>query len=113
MRNAQASPTLHEIDAAPRVDAAAARAIAAATSTPSGSRAASCFLADRLGAGEDDRLGHAHGLGQMQPLGRVVGSAIALVLARRRHERNDRRVGAFAHWTTSDCAFGAFGRLRR
>ena len=113
MRNAQASPILHQDDAALLVGllqrAHHGRHVDAVRQ-PRDQR----LLADRLGAGKDDRLGHAHRLGDVQPPRRVVGlDALARIVVEQ--EGNDLCVAAFTHWVTSEIAAttGAFGRLRR
>ena len=72
------------------------------------------LLADRLGAGKDDSLRHAHRLGDMQPPRRVV-ALVALARVVLEQEGNDLCVAAFTHWITSEIAAiaGVLGRLRR
>jgi hypothetical protein len=75
---------------------------------PSGKACRKLLFADRFSAGEHDRLGHAHGFRQMQPLGRILYLLLGRVLGKRLLfgfiadlERDNRSVGAFAHDATS------------
>ena len=102
MRNAQASPTLHQIDAALLVSCLQ-RAHHGRHVDAIGQPRQQRLLGDRLGAGKDDRLRHAHRLGDMQPPRRVV-ALVALARVVLEQEGNDLCVAAFTHWITSEIA---------